>query len=410
MRIAVVDGYSTARFLVEELARRGAECVHLRSQAEFAEAYTRGFDPEAYLADLGYVEEQAKAVAALAELAVDAVVAGTESGVVLAEALGHELGLPANEAGSVWARRDKFEMARRVRAAGLRAPRGHLCGTRDEAARWFESHGGPVVVKPLTSWSTDGVRVCQSAGEVLDACDRVLGGRDRQGEINRFVLVQEFLEGDEYIVNTVTVDGEHKVSDVWRSLKGDGPGGAPVYDHLEPVPRGDEAGEQVIAYAKQVITALGIVNGAGHSEVMLTPDGPVLIETGARLMGSTLPWLSARYSGTSHMHLLALALTDRAGFAAFRDTEVRWSHHVRGVYLVNEREGVSRSTRWQREMESLETFVALNSSITPGGAVAQTVDLATSPGFVYLASESSAAIERDCEFIRSLERAGVYLS
>jgi biotin carboxylase len=411
MRIAVVDGFSTSRFLVEELAQGGVECVHLRSQPEFRQAYTRGFDPAAYVVDLGHVEEERKAAAVLRELEVDQVVAGTESGVVLADILGHELGLPGNDIATVRARRDKFEMARRVREAGLRAPSGALCTTREQAVAWFEEEGGrAVVVKPLSSWSTDGVRICRTAQEVRDSCDEVLGKQARDGTVNESVLVQEFLEGTEYIVNTVSVDGVHKVSDVWKSLKTDGPHGSPVYDYLEPVPRADPDCERVVAYAKQVVTALGIAQGAGHSEVMLTSSGPVLIEVGARLMGSTVPWIAAEHSGTSQLHLLALSLTDPDAFRDFADADVRWSRHVRGVYLINERRGLAGSTSWQQRIEWLATFAALNSTIAPGDVVPRTVDLATSPGFVYLAGESIAAVERDYEIIRSLEHTGVYLS
>ncbi|MFF5253466.1 ATP-grasp domain-containing protein [Streptomyces leeuwenhoekii] len=411
MRIAVVDGFSAGRLLVQELNRLRAECVHLRTKPDFRESYTRGFDPDAYMRDLGHVDDIGKAAAALGELGVDRVIAGAESGVVFADTLAHHMGLPHNRIGTVRARRDKAEMARCVREAGLAAPWGARVTSADAAVAGFEENGGrAVVVKPLTSAATDGVHVCRTAGQVRRYAEEILARDDCFGDPNHALLVQEHLDGQEYIVNTVTAGGLHKVVDVWRCVKISGPGGEPVYDYHEPVRRGDPRGEEVVRYTKQAITALGIVDGAAHTEVMLTARGPVLIETGARLMGSTQPWLHAEYSGTSHVHLLALALTDPEAFARFPDDDIRWSRQIRQVYLNNKRAGHCRSERWRQALASLETCAGISAAITPGEPVPQTVDLATVPGYVYLVAETVEPILRDYRAIRAWEETDLYLS
>ncbi|GAA2591358.1 ATP-grasp domain-containing protein [Streptomyces axinellae] len=411
MRIAVVDGFSAGRLLVQELARLGAECVHVKTKPDFRESYTRGFAADAYLKDLGHVADIGKAAAALGELGVDRVIAGAESGVVFADTLAHHMGLPHNRIETVRARRDKAEMARCVREAGLDTPWGARVTSAGAAVAGFVGNGHrTVVVKPLTSAATDGVHVCRTAEEVRRYAEEILARNDCFGDPNDAILVQEHLDGHEYIVNTVTVEGLHKVVDIWRCIKISGPGGEPVYDYHEPVHRGDPQGEDVIRYTKRAITALGIVNGAAHTEVMLTARGPVLIETGARLMGSTLPWLHAEYSGTSHVHLLALALTDPEVFARFPDEELRWSREIRQVYLNNKRAGNCRSERWRESLTSLETCVAVNAAIAPGEPVPQTVDLATVPGYAYLAAEDIEPVVRDYEAIRAWEETDLYLS
>ncbi|MGW7410999.1 ATP-grasp domain-containing protein [Streptomyces sp. NPDC054863] len=411
MRIAVVDGFSAGRLLVEELNRLHAECVHLRTKPDFRESYTRGFDPTAYIQDLGHTANVEKAAAALGELGVDKVVAGAESGVVFADVLAHRMNLPHNRIETVRARRDKYEMARCVRDADLAAPRGTRVTSADAAVAAFEDNGGrTAVVKPLASAATDGVHVCRSADQVRRFAEELLGRNDCFGDPNHAVLVQEYLEGQEFIVNTVTVEGLHKVVDIWRCVKIGGTGGEPVYDYHEPVRRGGAEGESVVDFAKRAITALGVVNGAAHIEVMLTGAGPALIEVGARLMGSTRPRLHEEYSGTSQVRLLALALTDPDAFARFPDDEVRWSREIRQVYLINKRRGYCETGRWRDLLTSLETCVAIDAAIAPGALVPQTVDLATVPGYVYLAAESQGPIMRDYEAVRAWEETDLYLS
>ncbi|WP_181442384.1 hypothetical protein [Streptomyces tateyamensis] len=59
-----------------------------------------------------------------------------------------------------------------------------------------------------------------------------------------------------------------------------------------------EVGEhpEIAAYVAQALTALGVENGPGHSELILTADGPVLIGTGARMHGASTSTGAARWS------------------------------------------------------------------------------------------------------------------
>ena len=106
--------------------------------------------------------------------------------------------------------------------------------------------------------------------DFLNSSDRWCGAQ------NRGVLLQEFLEGTEYIVDHVSCDGVHKTTMLW------------MYDFQEvnghrvciaqrPVPF-DDAMAELVAYTRQCLNALGVRNGASHTEVMWTSGGPCLVE------------------------------------------------------------------------------------------------------------------------------------
>ncbi|MFE7334970.1 ATP-grasp domain-containing protein [Streptomyces griseus] len=409
MTVAIVDGYATARFLVAALTERGTQCVHIASDPNPPAAYQRVFNPAPYLHDLGYHADLGVVVMKLRNLGVSQVIAGAESGVHLADALNHELRAPGNDITRVAARRDKFAMAKQVRAAGLAAPATTIVGDPRQAVDWFTARGSrPIVVKPVASAGTNDVSVCRTAEEVASRCAALIGTVDFFGATNEQALVQEFLEGEEFMVNTVSVHGVHKVVDVWRSARTAGPDGAPICDFQEPLPLTDGNARQVAAYACEVVTALGIANGAGHTEVMLTADGPVLIESAARLMGGFLPWVSEKFSGTSQIQELAVALTSREEVHTFSDADAVFSRHVRNVWLINRRAKPGRKDGWQQRIESLPTFVALTTKVVPGQMVPLTVDLPSAPGFVSLAGGLDE-VERDHRSIREMELGGLYV-
>src|SRR6476620_2282584 len=78
------------------------------------------------------------------------------------------------------------------------------------------------------------------------------------GNINTGVLVQEFLSGTEYVVDTVSRDGVHKVCAVWEYDKRPINGANFVYFGMKLIPSTSPLAQQLIAYDLQVLDALGI--------------------------------------------------------------------------------------------------------------------------------------------------------
>merc|ERR1712039_57841 len=99
----------------------------------------------------------------------------------------------------------------------------------------------PIIVKPVESAGSDGVKLCHSAEEARAHFDLLMSSQRKCGAQGAAVLLQEFLRGKEYIVDHVSRGGEHKTTLVW------------VYD--EPV------AQQLIAYTRGVLDALCVTDG-----------------------------------------------------------------------------------------------------------------------------------------------------
>jgi len=212
--VVVVDGYSTGRDLVRELVDRDVECLHLRSTPELPRAVAGCFDPTTYAADLGYVGDHIAAANFLSHFDPSAVIAGSEWGVIFAERIAHELKLPTNKPETAAARRDKFEMIETVGKAGLRVADQALVASLDEARNWANRHAKwPLVIKPLASAGSDGVTVCHDHADIRCAIAKALGQENFMGGRNAKLLIQSYLAGPQYIVNTVSSRGRHYVTD-----------------------------------------------------------------------------------------------------------------------------------------------------------------------------------------------------
>jgi biotin carboxylase len=408
-RIAVVDGFSVSNTLVTALRDGGAHCIHILSSPDIPPFFTRSFRPENFERDLGYVADLDVLVDELAQWGVDRVVPGSESGVLLADLLGARLKTPGNQPGNSAARRDKSLMGEVVAAAGLATPRGRAFDRVEDAVAWYSAAGlGEAVVKPLDSAGTDNVWFCDDQQGVEKACRSVLSRSNVYGSQNNRVLIQERVHGTEFYVNSVSHEGVHRAAEIWKYTKRPGATGAPVYDFEETVPASGEQAATLRTFAFEVLDALGITSSAAHTEIMLTERGPVLIETGARLGGATIPHIVQRYSGVSQAGLYAATLLDPEFLTAFDEQSVTWSATVRLVSLINRFAGEVRSLDWVARLDALPSAVATVTSVAVGGWLDATTILANSPGYVYLVAQDPAEVERDYEAIRTLEEEGLY--
>src|SRR5262249_51831737 len=153
---------------------------------------------------------------------------------------------------------------------------------------WARAHGRwPVVVKPLASAAAEGVSICRSHADIDQAFAAAFGQTTTMGGRNDELLLQGYLAGPQFIVNAVSRNGRHYVTDAWRQTTaayGEKvvPRETSLLDPTEPT------AQALIDYTLAALPALGIENGASHSELKWTPSGPTLIETGARLMGAAM--------------------------------------------------------------------------------------------------------------------------
>ncbi len=219
------------------------------------------------------------------------IIAGSEPGVELGDAL-TELLCPGtgNTPDRTLARRDKWEMAKALQPRRRGAPAPALLGrpgrARRLAARAEGLAGGRFVVKPPKSGSTDDVHLIEPGEDWHPVFDHIYGKINHSGFRNEAVLVQEYAEGTEYLVDSYSVDGRHGLVEVCRYTKSRRANRIGIYDRVEFLPPDHPDVAEVWPYVQDVLDALGLRNGPGHSEVMLTKDGPRLMETAARPAGS----------------------------------------------------------------------------------------------------------------------------
>lgn len=374
---------------------------------------TEGFKYLCEIDEQSSVDATAAAVKeAAGDLPIVACIVGGESGVTLADKLSVELGVTTNGIFSLGDRRNKSVQQKAVKASGLRAVREALGKQWSDVEAFVESESFPVVVKPVESCGSDGVKLCKTKEDARAHFDLLMNSQRKVGAQGAAVLCQEFLKGKEYVVDHVSCNGVHKTMMVWVYDKRPTNGGDFVYYGMIPVDSASDEAKVLINYTRAVLDALKLDNGPTHGEIMMTEDGPCLVEMNCRSHGwdgSWVPLARALTGGYAQPEVALDSHTNEQAFYEIPDVMPSpFKASGQTVMLVSNFAGTVKSAPGYERMRKLPSFVALQTGVEVGSRVELTVDLFSAVGVLVLVNDSADQLQADIEEVRAIEKAGIF--
>ncbi|MFK4222130.1 ATP-grasp domain-containing protein [Streptomyces sp. NPDC019890] len=196
------------------------------------------------------------------------------------------LDLPGNDPDRAAAARNKAAMSEAFARHGVTTPRTRILDDRNELLRQCEAGQitFPCVIKPADGAGSVGVTVVTNPGRAANAWRAASAPRGMYGmPLDPRVLVQDYTDGTEYSVESITQHGRTRHLCTTRKTLTSGAHRVEVGHSLpaDLLPAAERAVQQEV---ERAIAAVGIHNGASHTEVILTDDGRcTVIEIGARL-------------------------------------------------------------------------------------------------------------------------------
>ena len=335
------------------------------------------------------------------------IVPGNEHGVILATKLANDLNLLCNPIENLDALTLKDKMQEKIAEAGLRYIRGKTVKSIDEAIEFYDSEElGEVVLKPIYSAGSAGVKMCQNKNDMIDALEEIFNSLNYYGEKITEIVVQERIRGTEYYVNTASCDGVHMVSLIWKYTKVETNEKDIVYDTVETVNELGIGESEMIEYAYNVADALGVKYGPVHGEYMLDEKGPVLIEVNCRPSGGSMPakYLD-RIAGHHETDLFLDSYLKPKRFHEKRKRRYRLLAHGALKLFIVPKDIMARSTPMKNISPRLKSFFDSTLVDIKDTEIfyPKTQNLDTSCGFVYMVHEDLDVLQKDIDFLRKVE-------
>lgn len=187
---------------------------------------------------------------------------------------------------------DKFLMREAFSTAGITCPRYTLV-TKDEM-RDFSKWRFPLIVKPCDRSGSLGVMKVDTHKELQIRIDNA-----QSLSFKREAIVEEFIEGREISVEFISYHGKHFPLTITDKVTT----GAPHFvelEHHQPAELSEDQYNAIYSLTEKALNALGVTDGASHTEFNITESGEIIIiESGARMggdfIGSDLVYLSTGY-------------------------------------------------------------------------------------------------------------------
>lgn len=177
---------------------------------------------------------------------------------------------------------DKGEMIKAFEANGVEHPWYYIINKPSEAGAVLDKITYPCITKPTDNAGSRGVMLVHSRQE-LEAAISYSSENGRKGG----VIVEEYMVGPEVSVEIITWQGEPHVLQVTDKRTT----GAPHFvetGHSQPSALGEENVARISDLACRAVKAVGLKNGPAHVEIILTKDGPKMVEMGARMGGGCI--------------------------------------------------------------------------------------------------------------------------
>jgi biotin carboxylase len=406
--VVVVEPYSSAALLGPVLREAGFSPVAVTNPAaqRFAlvKPHRRLEDYDVVVNHLGDLEGTISRLAALEPIAV---IPCAERSLDLAQHLADALAPETtNESGLLEARRHKFVMHQAVAAAGLPIIRQICTSEVDEVESWIEREGmtgQDLVIKSPSSAGTVGVNLSPGGAGWRERFVTLLGGRDKRGVLNEQLLVQELMTGTEYVVDTVSSGGRHSVTDLMKYRKVRLGEGMAVYDSIEWIPYDTDTYGELIDYGLAALDAVGLRHWAAHTEIMMTPNGPRLVEINPRLSGLGSPEVTLMATGENQVTRIVDVC---AGRGAQLPTGFTLRRPFMVVFLIAHSTGVVRNAEILDRIKLLPSYHSPYRLVKNGDRVEAPTDVWTSymMGFIILTHERVEQMYDDRLAIRDLEQ------
>ncbi|MBQ6512085.1 ATP-grasp domain-containing protein [Methanobrevibacter sp.] len=414
--IVIVDPVSTGYNYVQDVISRGYNPIVLQSTIDESTEEGKEFkkmveeEIESIEHDFEWIHEEdtyEKTLEIIKGYEPLLVIPGTEQGVILATKLANDLDLLCNPIENLDAMTLKHEMHNRLAKHNLRHIRGQVITSVEEAVKFYDEENlNEVVVKPIYSAGSAGVRICLNKEEMINSIKELSTKTNLYGNRLSELLVQERINGEEYFVNTVSCDGNHRVTLIWKYRKVKTAEGGMIYDTIETVNELNLGEAEMVEYAYKVADAIGIRYGPVHGEYMIDDDGPVLIEVNCRPSGCHMDadYLD-RISGQHETDSVLDSYLKPERFHEEKKKRYRLYAHGALKLLITPKNLLADSAPLRNISIKLKSHykTALDDTFDTKEFI-KTEDLESSSGIIYLVNEDYFELTKDIEFLRKVEK------
>ncbi len=249
-------------------------------------AYAQGIHLD-FTAESDIVFEELKQ--ALKDFDIMGVIATDDYTTGLAAKIARQLGLPHNNPDAVQLTQRKDLARECLQRHGVTKPAHRRLDLNEDINKQLDGLVFPVVIKPVGLSASRGVIRANDHTELQQAIERVqrllLSMNDLDEDVKRYLLIEEFIAGDEVAVEAMLSHGELSILTIFDKPE---PLNGPYFEesyYITPTGLNQSLQQQVQSELQAACLAYGLSEGPVHAECRIRDNKVFIIEIAARTIG-----------------------------------------------------------------------------------------------------------------------------
>lgn len=305
-----------------------------------------------------------------------------------------ELNLPGISLETAIRATNKAEMRKALFEKRVPCPNYYKVSTIDDFLNVVTKFSGKFIIKPSDNSGSRGIVKLEDSKDIMKLMDayRYSKSCSRNGD----VLVEDFMEGPEVSVETITWNGKCNVIQVTDKITT----GAPHFveiGHSQPSILDDIILGKIKDVAIAANKAIGINIGPSHTEIIVTKEGPKIVELGARLGGDCI---------TTHLVPLSTGVNMvecciRMALGEQPDMNIKYKAGS-AIKYFEQKEGIIEKISGVEKAKEYPGIVEVDVVHGAGERTTNIVDSSSRIGFVIAQAENSKKALEICEAAKKL--------
>lgn len=270
-----------------------------------------------------------------------------------------KLGIPGISQRTALLATDKGEMIKALKEANVPSPWYYIINSEDELEQLKKKIVFPCILKPTDNAASRGVVIIKNSNEL-----KVAYNYSHEESHSGQVILEEYMQGPEVSVEVLTYKGVPHVLQITDKITSGAPHFVEV-GHNQPSQLDKNVKNQIGNVACRAVRALGIETGPAHVEIIVTQDGPKIVELGARLGGDCITSHLVRLS--TGIDMLKETITVLCGGEP--NLEQKWNHGASIRFLTSDKLGTFDYVEGEDNARLMDGVVEISNIMKPGDPI-----------------------------------------
>jgi len=280
--VLIIGGGRPVHIILKELGVKLTALSEIDRIARVLKADDKLYDRVIGMPDNSRIEDWIQMAIAINGIdKIDCIGCYSEENLMRGALIAEKLGLPFHSVETIETVNNKYKMREILKLHGLDSTECAKVDTVEDIIMFGNANGYPIILKPIDGTASTGVSIIHKENDIEKATSWF-----KEGTENQKMYVETFIYGEEYSVEAFSENNVHKVICITKKYKEEEH--FVEIGHCVPAIISENTESIICEYIREVLSVVGIKNGVSHTEIILTPDGPRIVEVHARLAGDNI--------------------------------------------------------------------------------------------------------------------------